>query len=203
MQRKVKTMDLSGKEYAKVNERLKVFRSECPNALIEPVPTITSDGILVKCRILKDKKDPASAEATAHSYKALKSGESPDKLLEKQETIAVGRALALMGYAPDGEIASSEEMEEFQAFQADAKDALMLGYTERIESATTLDELKDVWASIPVEGGFKKELENVKDAVKDKLIKKDDGKTTRTRSKKTPVVQNISEHDEPLLHEKS
>lgn len=177
MQRKrVATMDLSGKQYAKVNERLKVFRSDCPNALIETVPTITATSIMFRCRILKDKKDPASAEATGHSYKELKNGESPDKILEKQETIAVGRALALMGYAPDGEIASSEEMEDFHLYQEQQKETMMLEYTERIEGATTLDELKDVWASIPVEGGFKTSLQGVKDALKDKLTKKTDEK---------------------------
>jgi len=36
-----------------------------------------------------------------------------NKDFEKQETIAVGRALAFAGFLSDGEVASYEEMEDF------------------------------------------------------------------------------------------
>jgi len=110
---KVKTVNLGGKEYAKVADRIKQFREENPNGLIETSPSITKEGISFKARILKDKADPNSAEATGHSM-SVKTGE---KEFEKLETIAVGRALALLGYMASGEIASSEEMTEFHEYK--------------------------------------------------------------------------------------
>ena len=111
---KVKTMDIKGNEYAKVAERVKQFREDCPNGLIETKPEIREDGqIMFSVRILKDKSDTNSAEGTGHSLgKAV-----GDKAFEKLETIAVGRALAMLGYMSSGEIASSEEMEEFNAYK--------------------------------------------------------------------------------------
>lgn len=85
----------SVKAYAQVKDRLKEFRTDCPNGLVETTPTITDTHIIFKARILKDKSDPASAEATGHSMGEVKGDKG--KVFEKQETIAVGRALALLG----------------------------------------------------------------------------------------------------------
>jgi len=131
---KVDTIKIGGGAiYAKVSERLKVFRSENPRGKIETVPVMQENGmVLFKATILKDKQDEFSAEATGHALQT-KSG---TKDFEKLETIAVGRALALLGYGADGEIASSDEMEEFEAFK--------LGkYKEEIDAIETVDELRD------------------------------------------------------------
>lgn len=159
-------MDLQGKQYAQVKDRLMQFRTENKNGLIETFPTIEGETILFKARILKDKSDPSSPEATGHAMGTSKGL----KAFEKIETIAVGRALALLGYATDGEIASSEEMEEFEEYKKKQRETLILEYTDRIESATTLDELKNVWATI--DGECRVELEAVKDARKAKLNEK-------------------------------
>lgn len=166
-------MDLRGNEYAQVKERLKTFRSDCPNALIETTPTISETHIIFKARILKDKSDPSSAEATGHSYGEV--SKNKEKVFEKQETIAVGRALALLGYAGDGEIASSEEMEEFLEYQEEQKREALESYRERLESVTSLEELKSVWATIPAEGGFQVELATLKNELKAKYEKTANG----------------------------
>jgi hypothetical protein len=169
--RKVKTMVLSGNDYAKVNERIKAIRSDCPNALIETTPTFGEGFLMFKARILKDKADPHSAEAIGHSYKTVKESEK-EKFFEKQETISIGRALAFLGYAPDGEIASSEEMEEFLEYQEEQKETQLQEYKERIEECASLDDLKKVWATIPAEGGFQKALAELKESMKNKLNEK-------------------------------
>lgn len=123
--------------YAKVADRLKEFRQDNPNGLIETTPTIDSDNgyIMFKTRILVDKGREDSAESTGH---ALAKIDGTDKQFERLETISVGRALALLGYSVGGEIASSEEMAEFHDFKKqkvnDAIDALRM--------AKTIDELK-------------------------------------------------------------
>lgn len=120
--KKIETIFLKGKEYATVPARVKEFREECPNGLIETTPDLRDDGTVVfKAHVMKDKARPESGEAVGHSIGKV----TGDKAFEKLETISVGRALAFLGYMASGEIASSEEMEEFYAFKeeqlADAK----------------------------------------------------------------------------------
>lgn len=135
MTRKVETMDLKGKEYAKVPTRIKQFREDCPNGLIETTPELKEDNVvLFRARVLKDKSNPESAEATGHAIGKL----SGEKSFEKLETIAVGRALAMLGYMASGEIASSEEMERFNEFQNQELEKCRL----EIQEIATLEELK-------------------------------------------------------------
>lgn len=166
MNKKIKTISLgkAGGMYAQVKDRLKEFRTDNPRGLIETTPMIQEDGqILFKARILKDKADLDSAEATGHAI----GKEGGVKAFEKLETIAVGRALGLLGYASDGEIASSEEMEEFEIYKEEKKEARIQEFTEQIEKSKTLVELQKVWAS--VDGGLKKDLEAIKNAKKEQL----------------------------------
>lgn len=164
MTKKTKTISLQGKDYAQVKDRIKEFRSDCPNGLIETTPTIQEDGqVLFKARILKDKADQNSAEATGHAIGQNKGV----KAFEKLETIAVGRALALLGYASDGEIASSEEMEEFNKYQEEKHQEYILEMTERLNSCSTIDELKEVWGL--VDGSSRKELETLKEQRKKQI----------------------------------
>lgn len=160
---KVKTIDLKGKEYAQVKERLKQFRDDCPNGLIETFPTIQPDTIMFKARILKNKSDASSAEATGHAYGPNKG----EKAFEKLETIAVGRALALLGYAQDGEVASGEEMEEFIQFQEEKKDKVISAFAASLEASKDIKMLQTTWATLP--GDAKAELETLKDELKAKL----------------------------------
>ena len=157
----------SVKAYAQVKDRIKEFRSDCPNGLIETVPTISDTMIVFKARILKDKSDPASAEATGHSMGEIKGDKA--KVFEKQETIAVGRALALLGYASDGEIASSEEMEEFLADKQEKYQEAIMEVSEAIGNCATKAELQKYWASLS--GEMKLAVVEVKDAKKAELSK--------------------------------
>lgn len=144
--KKLETIDLKGKAYATVPTRIKEFRSECPNGLIETNPVIQPDGVTVifTARILKDKSNPSSGEAAGHSIGKL----AGDKAFEKLETISIGRALAILGYMASGDIASSEEMEEFMAYQENKKIEARLDAIQKLESCTSLQELQDTWKSL-------------------------------------------------------
>lgn len=143
--KKTKTTKIGGgADYAKVSERIKEFRSDCPNGLIETTPTITENNIIFKCRILKDKSDPASAEAIGHSMGTL----TGQKAFEKLESISVGRALAMLGYCADGEIATSEEMEEFNEYQKGKKEDEIIEALTKMSKCKTQAELKDVFSKL-------------------------------------------------------
>lgn len=138
--KKVQTITYQGREYAQVAKRLQLFREENPNGLVEPEPTFLEDGrVMFKVRILKDKSRPESGEAVGH---ALSDGPlKKNKEFEKLETIATGRALAMLGYAASGEIASSDEMEQFIAY----KNEQIADVIDRMNATKTIDELKEVF----------------------------------------------------------
>lgn len=169
--KKVKTMKVGGgADYAKVNSRMLEFRTECPKGKIDTNHEyITFDGvryIQFKATILKDKSDDSSAEASGH---ARLPDDNKQKTFEKCETIAVGRALAFLGYGADGEIASSEEMEEFLADKQEKLAEAIMESSEAIGNCETLDSLKAYWSSLSGEMRNIKALEDAKDTKKTEL----------------------------------
>jgi len=164
--KKTATIDLKGKAYAQVKDRIKEFRADCPNGLIETTPTISDTSIIFKAHIIKDKSNEASAEATGHAFVKV-TEKTIEKQFEKLETIAVGRALALLGYSADGEIASSEEMEEFLADKESKRQDAIDEATERIGNCETVEELKEVWSSLS--GEMKVAVKPVQEAKKKQL----------------------------------
>lgn len=160
--RKAKTIDLQGREYAQVAERLKLFRADNPRGDIETTFNKNAEGETVfTAKVTKDKADSSSASATGHSLGNVKL----NKDFEKLETIAVGRALALLGYAASGDIASSEEMEEFEKYQQDQREQAMAATIKLIEKSKSMSELKRVFMS----SGYAMEAEVVEAKDKRKL----------------------------------
>lgn len=142
---KIKTIKLQGNDYAQVKDRIIEFREANPRGSIVTEPIVQPDGyIIFKAKILKDKSDEFSAESTGHAYGQNKGA----KAFEKLESIAVGRALALLGYGTDGSIASSEEMEEFENFKKTQYEEEKSVALEALESAVDLNDLKAVFEKL-------------------------------------------------------
>lgn len=163
-QQKAKTMQLSGGEYAKVADRLKAFREACPNgSILTDFQLLEGGGIVFTATVIKDKADPNSAEATGH---AMGDKSEKVKIFEKLESVAVGRALANLGYLASGEIASSEEMEELYAYQQHKIDEAV----GQLMDCETLEDLKRVFMGL---GSLMAEsaVIEAKDAMKVKLTK--------------------------------
>lgn len=145
--------------YAKVVDRLNAFRSDYPRSKIL-TQSKTVDGIITfKAFVWKDKdellevlKQGVDKEAiyyTADSEgTAQKEVNKSEKNFEKLETIAVGRALALLGYAVSGEIASTEEMEEFEDYKAQKHQESVEQAIELLNGAATIDDLRKVFVSL-------------------------------------------------------
>lgn len=133
-------------EYAKVKDRLLEFRQQCPRGSIVTDYNFLTDRIIFRTHIIKDKGDAASAEATGH---ATGKDDGTEKIFEKLETIATGRALALLGYGAEGEIASSEEMEEFEAEKALKAQEEINEITAKIGLCKSDYALAKYWLSLP------------------------------------------------------
>ena len=137
----IKTIDLQGKKYAQVKDRLAQFRADAPNGSISTDTTYNPDGTaILKATIIFDLALDGSKRATGQSFGKL----NGQKAFEKLETIAVGRALALLGYLADGEIASSDEMEEFLSYKDNQKQEAIT----KLKDCKKVDELKSVFLSL-------------------------------------------------------
>lgn len=128
--------------YAKVIDRVNAFWEDNPRGRIHTSSKKDGDEVIFKTHILVDKADEYSKEATGHAYGKI----GDEKAFEKLETISLGRALALLGYAVTGAIASSEEMEEFERYQKDQKEEYTQSQLELIEKCKSLDDLKLFWS---------------------------------------------------------
>jgi len=100
--------------YVPVNERVKAFYEAYPDGAIMTDLIDTGEAVRVRAvayRFLKS--DSHQVLASGHSEEMR--GAKTDKILEKQESVAVGRALALGGFLASASLASREEMEQFTA----------------------------------------------------------------------------------------
>ncbi len=105
----IKTTDIKGKEYAEVNQRIKVFRMLYPDGFIRTTLISNEDGVCVM-----------KAEVGANNY-VLATGTAYEKedssfinktsYIENCETSAVGRALGMAGFGIDVSVASAEEVQ--------------------------------------------------------------------------------------------
>lgn len=165
----IKTMKVGGGDYAKVADRLLQFRKENPRASVKTDHKINDDGsVTFSTFILKDKADEYSADSTGTASYSATEIKKP-KAFEKLETISVGRALSLLGYLNNGEIATGEEMEEFHTYVAERHEQALAVATKELKSAKTLDELRNMFINLPSEIRNDKKIAILKNELKRKL----------------------------------
>ena len=105
---KLRTVNIKGKEYVEVNERIKAFRDMYPKGSIMTDIVSNQDGIcVIKAVIVVDNQ----IVATGHAYE--KEGSTfinKTSYIENCETSAIGRALGCFGIGIDTSVASVEEV---------------------------------------------------------------------------------------------
>lgn len=154
-EKRASTMQLSGNDYAKVAERIKLFREDWKDGKIETDHTTNEDGsVEYSAWIWKDKSDLIELmKAGITDKETLRSSADADgnskgevgkkqKDFEKLQTIAIGRALANLGYLGSGDVASFEEMEEFGRYKEEQKAEAVKQAILTLEQAKTEEELK-------------------------------------------------------------
>lgn len=106
----IKPVNIKGKMYAEVNQRIKAFRMVYPEGKIT-TEIIKWEGntIVMKAEIF-DGEDKLLATGMA-SEKEGSNNINRTSFIENCETSAVGRALGMCGFGIDCEVASKEEVE--------------------------------------------------------------------------------------------
>lgn len=108
MTTKLKTINIKGKQYVEVNERLKYFRENYPDhSLITEVLQCTDEHCVMKATILYGGVEVANGHA--HEVKSA-SFINKTSFVEVCETSAWGRALANFGIGIDASVASAQEV---------------------------------------------------------------------------------------------
>jgi hypothetical protein len=110
----MKTINIHGKQYVEVKERVKYFREHFKDwALTSEIIDLTDDRCVVKATILNEK-NRAIGDGLAYETKGS-SYINKTSFIENCQTSAWGRALASMGIGIDVAIASSEEVQYAKA----------------------------------------------------------------------------------------
>lgn len=114
----LKTIDIKGKSYVEVNERIKYFRTAEEYkgwSLTSQIISIENGVCIIKAKITDDKQ---IVRATGYAYEKEDSTFiNKTSYIENCETSAWGRALGNLGIGIDSSIASAEEVQNAQANQ--------------------------------------------------------------------------------------
>lgn len=185
--KKLKTVNLQGKEYAQVAERLRQFREDFPNSKILPKNTISETGdkefttYIWKDRATYISGDLNSADAAGTSWGQPKN----PKDREKFETVSIGRALAILGYLASGEVASFEEMEDYYKEKEAQRVAYIQEQVDLLDNAKTLEELKEIWGNT---NKIEPDILAAKDKRKAELEARDNKQAPKTKLKSGPIA---------------
>ena len=107
--KEIKTTNIKGKDYAEVNQRIKVFRMLYPNGCIQTSIESLENGVVVMKAVVKDEEDHVLGTGYAYE-KESSSFINKTSYIENCETSAVGRALGMLGIGIDTSVASYEEV---------------------------------------------------------------------------------------------
>jgi len=105
----LKTVDIKGKAYVQVNERIKAFRKLIPDGTIKTEMVYLQDGMCVfKTEILMGD----ALLSTGYAYEREGTTQiNRTSFIENCESSSTGRALAFLGLGIDLSIASAEEVD--------------------------------------------------------------------------------------------
>lgn len=147
---KFKTVNIKGKEYVEVNERVKYFRQNFKGWSIETILLSDSDGICKFKAVVEDEN--GVVKATGHAYeKESSSYINKTSYIENCETSAVGRALGFLGIGIDTSIASGDEVTNAVNNQGDKPAGTKIDFKqvrEKINAVTDYGELVKYWMSL-------------------------------------------------------
>lgn len=105
----IKPVDIKGKDYAQVNDRIKAFRELCPNGTITTDIIELANGVVTMKATIYDEEGKILGTGLAQE-KESSSYINKTSYIENCETSAVGRALGFAGIGVDGSMCSAEEL---------------------------------------------------------------------------------------------
>lgn len=105
----IKPIDIKGKNYAVVSERIKAFRAICPNGRIITKIISLKDGVVIMEAEVMDDEGNVLANGLAYE-KENSTFINQTSFIENCQTGAIGRALGILGIGVSENLASFEEV---------------------------------------------------------------------------------------------
>jgi hypothetical protein len=175
---KLKTVQVSGKEYVTVNERLKFFRGQHPQySLLTKLVLVDETQALIQAQIL-DETGRVIAEGTSFE-KAGSSFINKTSHVENAETSAWGRALGNFGIGIDASVATADEVANAMQNQhkpyappvSTASTPQQQADIEDLARSLNLDVVKDIYGPMKITLPNKQQAEVIIQGLKDRLAK--------------------------------
>ncbi len=138
MTKKLKTIDVKGKPYVEVHERLKYFRANYKEySLLSEVVEKTNSSILIKA-VITNSEGMVIATGLAEEVKGS-SFINKTSYVENCETSAWGRALANLGIGLDSSVASYDEVANAKLNSSPKKEAVHFNQITKLPSINVGD----------------------------------------------------------------
>ena len=166
----MKTVDIKGKAYVEVNERVKYFRSadEYKGWSLETELLSNDNGMCIFKAIVKN--EDGVVKATGHAYENEGSTFiNKTSYIENCETSAVGRALGMLGIGIDTSIASSEEVQNAIKNQDQSKKIDFNKIRQECSTLSTADLTKKFVAAKSYNGYSDKQKEAICKIIQDEI----------------------------------
>lgn len=142
----IATIDVKGKNYAEVNQRIKVFRMLYPAGVIETEILSVENGVCIMKATIKDDNDHVLG--IGHAYEKENSTFiNKTSYIENCETSAVGRALAMCGIGIDTSVASYEEVANAIENQKPKNDKVTEAQKSLIKNNFNIPQVKEYCSS--------------------------------------------------------
>lgn len=174
---KLKTVNIKGKEYVEVNERLKAFRSlpEYKGYSLVSDVVLLENGVITVKAIISDADGRIIATGLAQE-KESSSFINKTSFVENCETSAWGRALGNLGIGIDTSVASAEEVtnaienQKTEKKQAPEKVNNDIDIFEGLTACSDMENLKIYYKQNYKHVTDKKGFEELKDKLKATMI---------------------------------
>ncbi len=164
----MKTVNVKGKPYVEVNERLKYFRTaeQFKDYSLESEVIELANGVITVKAIIKDGNGTIKATGLAQE-KESSSFINKTSFVENCETSAWGRALGNLGIGIDTSVATAEEVQNAILNQNKRNDDTDI--FEGLKACDTLENLKAYYQEQYKNVTDKKRFEQLKDELKEGL----------------------------------
>lgn len=142
----ISTIDVKGKNYAEVNQRIKAFRMLYPAGVIETEILSVENGVCIMKATIKNDNDHILG--IGHAYEKENSTFiNKTSYIENCETSAVGRALAMCGIGIDTSVASYEEVANAIENQKPKNDKVTEAQKSLIKNNFNIPQVKEYCTS--------------------------------------------------------
>lgn len=141
---KEKAVDIKGKKYVLVSDRIIYFNDKYENGAIETFYTQEGDTFYFKATVTPDYDKP-ERKFSGHSQATIGDGMvNKTAAMENAETSAVGRALAMMGIGVIDSVASVDEMNKAKGSKGGATEKQIKTIYDTVARLTGHDNKEDM-----------------------------------------------------------